>query len=499
MIDISMVNWPVTIGLGVLQFGSYLLFRTNRIMSFPVAILLFVFSASLVVLLKLLAPAVNATIGLLVLCALVAVLGFILLKEKSWISVVTALGAAGITMVVFVSSQLITRFWGLSSIGFGDGQTVLNISESFQSGIYAKPDALIGLKRGFGLPAYQSLGFEGEFLVGFLPIVFLAALVATYALLSFVVQNKLVRNVGFASVVVVLVSTESVARHIYLMNTHTLLWAIFAVLLTGLLKFAGGEKDTSTWAMVLIALGTGSMLRADNLLIMAPVLVFLTWVMRSESTAKQLALWAATFFPFAAWATVLDFGLPVVGLLGFPLIAVAAVAVGWLLMRLMKLDWVKDKTMQRSGVVVLGLTVLVAMMFSPSFWTSLENLFINLFLGEGLWGATPLVSLVAYGVLVVLGRGPSSEMQKWLFAFVSGTLAVLMMAKFGDGLSQSATLGGFARIGWGDSLNRMSVYLIPAVVALLLSRGEKAWLNFEQNKQEDHTKTGSGSKSRSQR
>jgi hypothetical protein len=181
------------------------------------------------------------------------------------------------------------------------------------------------------------------------------------------------------------------------------------------------------------------------------------------------------------------------------LIAVAAVAVGWLLMRLMKVDWVKDKTMQRSGVVVLGLTVLVAMMFSPSFWTSLENLFINLFLGEGLWGATPLVSLVAYGVLVVLGRGPSSEMQKWLFAFVSGTLAVLMMAKFGDGLSQSATLGGFARIGWGDSLNRMSVYLIPAVVALLLSRGEKAWLNFEQNKQEDHTKTGSGSKSRSQR
>jgi len=97
--------------------------------------------------------------------------------------------------------------------------------------------------------------------------------------------------------------------------------------------------------------------------------------------------------------------------------------------------------------VVLAITILVSMMFSPSFWESLENLFINLFLGEGLWGSTPLVSQVVYVVLVVIGRGHSSVTQKWLFAFASGTLAVMIIAKFGDGLSQSGSLGGFSA-GW---------------------------------------------------
>jgi hypothetical protein len=76
-------------------------------------------------------------------------------------------------------------------------------------------------------------------------------------------------------------------------------------------------------------------------------------------------------------------------------------------------------------------------------------------------------------------RGHSSVTQKWLFAFVSGTLAVMIMAKFGDGLSQSGSLGSFVRIGWGDSLNRMSLYLIPGVVALLILRAERARNHFE--------------------
>ena len=129
--------------------------------------------------------------------------------------------------------------------------------------------------------------------------------------------------------------------------------------------------------------------------------------------------------------------------------------------------------------MVLAITILVSMMFSPSFWESLENLFINLFLGEGLWGSKPLASLVVYVVLVVIGRGHSSVTQKWLFAFVSGTLAVMIMAKFGDGLSQSGSLGSFVRIGWGDSLNRMSLYLILGVVALLILRAERARNRFE--------------------
>jgi hypothetical protein len=117
------------------------------------------------------------------------------------------------------------------------------------------------------------------------------------------------------------------------------------------------------------------------------------------------------------------------------------------------------------------------------------KLIFNLFLGEDLWGATTLVSLVVYVVLVVIGRGHSNVMAKWLFAFVSGTLAVTIIAKFGDGLSQPGSLDGFVRIGWGDCLSRMSVYLIPALLCVFLGRGEHVWLKFEPKKQKERAKS----------
>jgi len=47
-----------------------------------------------------------------------------------------------------------------------------------------------------------------------------------WSLLGSVVQNNVTKNGGFGSAVLVLVATESVARHIYLINTHTPLWVI---------------------------------------------------------------------------------------------------------------------------------------------------------------------------------------------------------------------------------------------------------------------------------
>jgi hypothetical protein len=106
-------------------------------------------------------------------------------------------------------------------------------------------------------------------------------------------------------------------------------------------------------------------------------------------------------------------------------------------------------------------------------------MFINLFLGEGLWGATPLFLVLLYVALILFDRGPVSQQQKWIFALVAGTMGAMILAKFGDGLSSSGTLGSFARIGWGDSLNRMLVYLIPGIVALLILRAERVWNRFQ--------------------
>jgi hypothetical protein len=441
--------------------------------------MIFATGASLAVFVKILIPAVDATALLLIISGLVVLLGFVWVRPFPRKSAISAFFAGAVTAALFVVSQVVTRLGGLSSIGFGDGQTVIRISEGFQSGIYEAPDGIVGLKRGFGLPAYQSFGFEGEYLVGFLPVVFLAALVATYVLLSNLISNKTLLNVSYASMLLILLSTESVTRHIYLMNTHALLWAIFAVVLVGLLKFVKSEQDKSTWVMVCVALAAGSMLRADNLLIFAPTLVLLTWVARSQPKLHRIGFWVATFVPFAAWATILGFELPVLGLLGFPVFAVFAVLVGLGVIWLMDKPWASNKLMQWLAKGVLVGTLVLAFVLSPSVWTSIVNMFINLFLGEGLWGATPLFLVLLYVALLLFDRGPVSQQQKWIFALVAGTMGAMVLAKFGDGLSHSGTLGGFARIGWGDSLNRMMVYLIPGAAALLILRAERVWNRFD--------------------
>ena len=480
MIEPHLINWPATLSLGLIQFASFLLLRASKNIAFPVAVMAFVIVASVAVLVQLLFPKVDATAVHISISALVAILAFLYARPHCREALLKASGAGVVTATLFVVSQVVTRLEGFSSIGFGDGQTVIRISEGFQSGIYEAPDGIVGLKRGFGLPAYQSFGFEGEYLVGFLPVVFLAALVATYVLLSNLISNKTLLNVSYASMLVILLSTESVTRHIYLMNTHALLWAVFAVLLAGLLKFVKSEQDKSTWVMVCVALAAGSMLRADNLLIFAPTLVLLTWVARSQPKLHRIGFWVATFVPFAAWATILGFELPVLGLLGFPVFAVFGVLVGLGVMWLMDKPWASDKVMQWLAKGVLVGTLVLAFALSPSAWVSIVNMFINLFLGEGLWGATPLFLVLFYVALILFDRSPVSQQQKWIFALVAGTMGAMILAKFGDGLSQSGTLGGFARIGWGDSLNRMLVYLIPGAVALLILRAERVWNRFDE-------------------
>jgi len=449
-------------------------------MAFPVAVMAFVIVASVAVLVKLFFSKVDVTAVQLGISGLVVFWALLFSRPLRLKSVLLASVAGVVTAALFVASQVITRLVGLSSVGFGDGQTVIQISEGFQSGLYNKPDGIIGLKRGFGLPAYQSLGFDGEYLVGFLPVVFLAALVATYVLLSNLISNKTLLNVSYASMLVILLSTESVTRHIYLMNTHALLWAIFAVLSVGLLKFVKSEHDKSTWVMVCVALAAGSMLRADNLLILAPALVLLTWVARSQPKLHRIGFWVATFVPFAAWATILGFELPILGPLGFPVFAVFGILVGLGVMWLMDKPWASDKVMQWLAKGVLVGTLVLAFALSPSAWVSIVNMFINLFLGEGLWGATPLFLVLFYVALILFDRSPVSQQQKWIFALVAGTMGAMILAKFGDGLSQSGTLGGFARIGWGDSLNRMLVYLIPGASALLILRAERVWNRFDE-------------------
>ena len=479
MIDLQLINWPVTLSLGLIQIGSFLFLRASKNLAFPVAILGFVTAASLAVLVKILIPSVDATAVLLVISALVVFLVFVWARPLPRKSSILAFAASAVTAALFAVSQVVTRLGGYSSIGFGDGQTVIGISEGFQAGVYDRPDGIIGLKRGFGLPAYQSLGFEGEFLVGFLPVVFLAALVATYVLLSNLISNRTLLNVSFASLLVILLSTESVTRHVYLMNTHSLTWTIFAVLLVGLLKFVKSEQDKSTWVMVCVALATASMLRADNLLILAPTLMLLTWLARSEPKLHRVGFWVATFVPFASWATILGFGLPGLGLFGFPLFAVLGVLLGLMVMWLTGRPWANDKMVQWVAKGILLGTLLLAFALSSETWTSIVNMFINLFLGEGLWGATPLFLVLLYVALVSLDRGPVSQQQKWIFAVVVSTAAAMVLAKFGNGLSISGQLGSFVRIGWGDSLNRMSLYLIPGIVALLILRAERVWNRFE--------------------
>lgn len=455
-----MISIWLTLGLVLLAVSGLLMTRSATL-SIPFTIFGLFVSSSIGTLAGLIIPAARepAFMTTVVLLAISAVVLFSRHKERpklqSWLGAVVV----GITVVAI---QLATRNLGLGSVAFGDGHTILRISQAFQDGTGGLLIGSQGLKRGFALPALQSFGVPGEYAVGFMPLIFLAALVLTLRLFWELAPNRSVFISVSAALVVIVVSTEAILRHLYLMNSHSVAWLICAYFLLVLLRYTRSEFSQADLVGVLLAFATIAFLRLDFILLFSPfILVFLLVSARVKRSIAFVGL-ACIAIPAWLWMTFAVQDFPYFGQAGPTILAVigglaGAALILWFAGRKRETDilggnllWVVS-----GGIVFLMLSI-------TDFAKSLGNIFMNLFLGEGLWGLTAvLLTLVAFVSLMAKKLETDTRFHKAALRLLVASVSVYIFAKFLDGQNMWALGSSWTRIGFGDSLNRTLITWLP--------------------------------------
>jgi hypothetical protein len=361
-----------------------------------------------------------------------------------------------------ISIQIASRLFGLSSVAFTDGHTILLLGQEFQDGGDSRLSGIGALKRGFALPALQAFGQDGEYLVGFMPVFFLAALVLTLYLLREVASSiRVFFQVG-AIVLVAVFSTEAILRHAYLINTHSIAWLAMAFFLTMLMRHLRGELLRPDFASIALVVTSISFTRLDLALLFAPITVALVLVAAPISRRYALAIVGAVIFPLWLWISIATTGFPYGGQFGIAMLSISGLLLGGLVVLIQgssrrPLNILESNWLYLGAAMILALTILVANVFN-----SIQHLFVNLFLGEGLWGFTPLV----LGVLALLSvfLGSAGDTKKFLsvsLKILAITLATYIFTKYLDGATAGVENPTFARIGFGDSLNRSLITWLP--------------------------------------
>ena len=472
----TLISVGPTLCLGLLAFVGLLLHR-SAVMATAVSLFGLLASSSLTVLFAtvtslskwqdLILIAVTILVGLTML----VIGGKPIEKPKlsSWFGVL-----GFVLFSVFI--QVVSRLFGLSSVAFTDGHTILLFGQELQDGGDSRLSGFGALKRGFALPALQAFGQDGEYLVGFMPIFFLAALVLTlYLLRELASSNRVFFQVG-AIVLVAVFSTEAILRHAYLMNTHSIVWLGMAFFLTMLMNHLRGELLRSDFASIVLVVTSISFTRLDLALLFGPITVALMLVAAPISRRYAFAIVGAVIFPLWFWISIATTGFPFGGQFGIAMFSISGLLSGGLVVLVQgssrrPLHILESNWLYLGAALILALTIFVANVFN-----SIQHLFVNLFLGEGLWGFTPVV----LGVLALLSvfLGSSGDTKKFLsvsLKILVITLATYIFTKYLDGATAGVENPTFARIGFGDSLNRSLITWLPFAFLPLLKLF--AWIN----------------------
>ena len=365
-----------------------------------------------------------------------------------------------VLFVVFI--QIGSRLFGLSSVAFTDGHTILLLGQEFQGGGESRLDGIQALKRGFALPALQAFGQDGEYLVGFMPIFFLAALMLTLYLVHEVAPSWRISGPVGAIVVFVIFSTEAIFRHAYLINTHSIAWLAMAFFLNMLVKHLRGDLLRPDFASIGLAVVTVSFVRLDLALLFAPITVSLVLIAAPISRRYALGIVGAVILPLWLWISLATREFPYGGQFGITLFSFIGLLLGALVVLLQgslrrPLNILESSWLYWGAGVIFGLTMLLSNVFN-----SLQHLFVNLFLGEGLWGFTPLVlALLALLSTFLHGTEIAPKFLSVSLKILTITLATYIFTKYLDGATAGVENPTFARIGFGDSLNRSLVTWLP--------------------------------------
>lgn len=389
-------------------------------------------------------------------------------RSKAWPGRGSILATLGFALLA-ISIQLGARFFGLSSVAFTDGHTIMTLGQTFQGANDGLLDGTKALKRGFALPALQSFGFEGEYLVGFMPLFFATAVMLTLHLIWLLSPSKSIFVVVSTVVLAAIVSTEAILRHMFLMNTHATAWLLTAFFLIMLLRFQRNQLSSRDVTAILVAFATVAFLRLDFVFLFAPFV--LTFVLLAAPISKLLSFSAlfSLAIPLWSWLTFAIADFPFGGQLAPSVLAVAGLISGGFIILLQASAKKPLDPLRGNLLFALGGIMLLTTLAITNVPKSFAALFINLFRGEGLWGITILL-LVGLALFSLFFRKieANSEFAKAALRLFVASVAVYLFTKYLDGASSGSALPSFARIGFGDSLNRTLVTWLPFALLPLL-------------------------------
>lgn len=452
----------------VLMFAAALVVFVNPVKAYFHALLGFVVASSVSVLLSLVFGPDFIKPSLVALSFATIVVCWLLVKPRQPFFTARNLLSVAAFSGITIGSQLVARTFGLSSVAFTDGHVIILMGKAFQTG---ELDPLIGLralKRGFGLPAMQSLGLDGEYFVGLMPLFFLAAILATGWVVWVLTGNRKTAIAVTAILVPILLTTEAIARHVFLMNTHSIAWLITAVLL-GYAVMASREGLSKVDSIgVLTAFTAVGFLRFDYLLLFAGFTFFFILVNARSRPVFALATVFVQVIATLGWTSTVVIDFPFFGPLGafiVPLVAMVGSGVlVWIIRR-----YGNDLMTQKAYplFVPAGIfAVLVVVLTNTA--ASLKNLGINLFFGEGLWGFTVVFVILVTGASYFRPRVLDKALTRQIAGVAALTVVLYLFSKYGDGVGSGSSLPGFSRIGFGDSLNRTLVTWVPFLVLPLI-------------------------------
>lgn len=459
----TLVNWIPTLAMTALFLSSLVTF-SNPISAYVHAMLAFVTTSSIAALASIFAGT-SVVIPVLLTLSMAALLASIL-HARSMVVLVSFrnLAYTALFVTVVVASQVLSRIFGLSSIGFTDGHEVLLFAEALQLGEESPLSGVRALKRGFGLPAMEALGFEGEYFVGLIPLFFLGAILATIWLVSELTENR--SQLVAVSIVFILltISTESVTRHVYLINTHSLAWMLTAVLLVYMRRQTLGALSRQDVTGLIVAFASIGFLRMDYIFLFGAFTLFFVLTNGSGRSALAIGVVFAQGLTAAAWTSIAVDEFPFLGAVG-PVVLLAVGGSGtFLLVGGLRRLKQQGPNFTRNWLYVLAALFALTNLLTLDIASGIRALAFNLFAGEGLWGYSAVAIIVLVGVSYLTPSTLDRNLLGQVLAVGLLTIVLYLFAKYLDGVQLGAGRPSFARIGWGDSLNRTLVTWLPFLV-----------------------------------
>lgn len=465
-----------------LIYLTWSIWTGRPLLSFPLSLISFLPAASFSTLIEIW-TGFDSNLSLLVI-SLVAFATALVGRRTSLVSSVglyAAIGAAFVAGLSFTSTYL-SKSFGLSSIGFTDGHTILVRAIEFGNGDPSIESGVKALKRGFGISAIHAQGAPSEYLVGFMPVIFIAVLFAT-GLLVYEISGDRFSSVIVPIVILSLaVFVEAIGRHIWLINSHSFLWLAFTLLL--LFFYESARHERMSLALFLSILATFSaigFLRVDAILISVPLTLLLLNQANRYSSKLAYAIIPVQAVSAFLWIITVTDEFPLFGPLGPYLFLLAGLVISIAFVKLRSLQKFSSDILGKRPFCYVAGGFLLYSIFAIDYGNTFEALILNLFLGQGLWGALPYLVVIGALLMLISHKKLLTSDDRVAISAIALSTMIFFVIKSWDSLDSGFLYGAVVRTGFGDSFNRNLISWTPILVILVSASIRAGFAKVKQN------------------